>query len=838
MPSDALEPLAPAKPSAAGLTETIPLELMYETDPDPEATNSSAPRRKKRLEADITEEIQQWATEKMKSRQSLLSMQLSQKGEPSLAFTYLKKELQTQGSVFYSRTDILDSILQKMIQEKIVIPGHNSIANEWRRKLLCWYEGHSDEQKLQIPIVANTISVRRCLAHVEGMGNLKWARLNIPLVEQTFQEILADLTMRGVIDTNYKTKAERDEEYIRLREKSPKSETWEKAIDALRAMPLSHVDELVEHDPARPFKKLFHMFAAASMSLNSVSGKKNYGEGYRVVSQHLLEIGFKGHEDPREYITPNYLPRFRNFLVEKMSTREMSSSYADSVLTCTRKMLKRALKIKGIGFSSFVDTKGFDKSRDTDTYRPYSENERKQIKGACELEISETNELAKDYVPFQGGRDPINKYGFIENGLGTLDNARWIFENKLNCQRMSKTSADQNNPYEKGFGKILSYSHESITDIYRSWGIIYEVTARVVAPYVIRLAQITGLNADSLTSLDVDDFVECHEISRRPYLRYWKERSGGEKMLHLDLMHADVTWLSVSQSVQVKKIFQDVMYLTRHIRERADSPARERLFIFESHHRNEYRNVVTFGNSTVLNIVMHQFSNDHGLVTDAGDALPISASRLRPSLVAELVANGVSIREIQVIMGHRNISTTVAYLDSLEFSKTALKVVDEALNRIHKDFVLDGASSKNMTTRDDKRPEPSAADTKPNPVSIHTGLVECRNVYDPPEEIRRLAGYKEGNPCSLLNKCLSCRNCIITVSNLPDLFAMRRDYRAMMDTSSVGSTPYGRVIRENLETLDSILTPSVQGFDAEQLAHAERLSEHIITSPLIEGMTL
>jgi integrase len=838
MPSDVLEKFVLAKSSAAALTETIPLELVHEANPAPEALSSSGQRRKKRLEAVITDEIQQWATEKIKSRQSLLSIQLSQKGEPSLAYSYLEKELDVGGNVFKSRADIFDTILQQMVEEKIVIPGHNSIANEWRRKLLYWYEGHSEEQKLQIPIVSNTISLRRCLNKVEGMGNLKWARMNIPLVEQTFQEILADLTVRGVIDTNYKTKAERKEEDIRLREKSPKSETWEKSIDALRAIPLSHIAELVEHDPTRPFNKLFHMFAAASMGVHSVSGKKNYSDGYRVVSQHLLEIGFIGQEDPREYITPNYLPRFRNFLAEKLSTGEVSSGYADSLITSTRKMLKRALKIKGIGFSSFVDTKGFDKSRDTDTYRPYSENERKQIKDACELEIGETNELAKDYVPFRGGCDPINKYGFIENGFGTLDNARWIFENRLNCQRMSESYADHNNPYEKGFAKILGYSDKGIPDIYKSWGIIYEVTARLVAPYITRLAQITGLNADSLTSLDVDDFVECHEISRRAYLRYWKERSGGEKTLHLDLMHADVTWLSVSQSVQVKKIFQDVIYLTRHIRERANSPAKKRLFIFESRKGTEYRNVVTFGNSTVLNIVMHQFSNDHGLVSDAGGALPISASRLRPSLVAELVANGVSIREIQVILGHRNISTTVAYLDSLEFSKTALKVVDEALNRIHKEFVLDGASSKNMTSQDNERPEPSADETKPTPVSIHTGLVECRNVYDPPEEIRRLAGYKEGNPCSLLNKCLSCRNCIITVSNLPDLFAMRRDYQAIMDTSSVGSTPYGRVIRENLETLDSILTPSVQGFDAEQLAHAERLSEHIITSTLIEGMTL
>lgn len=109
-------------------------------------------------------------------------------------------------------------------------------------------------------------------------------------------------------------------------------------------------------------------------------------------------------------------------------------------------------------------------------------------------------------------------------------------------------------------------------------------------------------------------------------------------------------------------------------------------------------------------------------------------------------------------------------------------MVEEALKKIHKDLVLDAASGEAKSTQNaagDLSALPDGLD--PSAIIIRTGLVECRNVYDPPEEIRSLSGYKEGNPCSLLNKCLSCRNCIITVSNLPDLFAMRRDYQTMMD---------------------------------------------------------
>ena len=793
--------------------------------------------KRKRFESDITREIEAWATHIKSSRNNLLGVQLCQKGEPAIAPTYLEKQLDTSYNVFKTRTEILDSVVQQMIDEKIIIAGYNSIANEWRRKLLHWYEGHSDSEKEAIPVFGQTISVSKCLGKVPGMGNLKWARLNITLVDQTFNEILEDLKQRGVIKSDYKTVAERNIEIEQKREESPKGDTWQTQLNELRAIPLSHINDLVPVDPSRPFVQVFHLFAAASMGTKSLSGQLNFVEGFRQVSLHLKAIGFTGIEHALELITPNYLTRLRNHLKEQVFIGAISTHLANDTVTSIRQMLSRALKIKGIGFTSFVDNQGFETTRSTDEYRPYTSRERLIIKDACESEIWETNKLAADYVKLNGGCDPINNKGHIQNGLGTLENARWIFENKLNCQRVSAAFADENNPYEKGFSKILTYSKIGIADIYASWGVIYELTSRIMAPYVVRLAQVTGLNADSLKTLDLDDFVKSHDITKRPYLRYWKERSGGEKFYHLDLFHADLTWLSVAQSVEVEKIFKDVTFLTRHIRERATPAIRNRLFIYESQKMAEYREVKSLENSNIINLMMNRLAKDHNLKKDDGSKLSISASRLRPSLVAELVEQDVSLREIQMILGHKHSSTTIGYLDKLEFSKKARKIVDEALKKIHKEYVLAQASGGDI-----KAPIKSNVDAINDPSSpaviIRTGLVECRNVYDPPAEIRNSTGYVEGNPCALLNKCLSCRNSIISVSNLPDLFAMRRDYRAMMDTTLVGRTPYGRVVRENLETLESILTPSAQGFDAEQLEHAERLSEHILTNTLVEGMTL
>lgn len=792
-----------------------------------ESEASAQARRPKRKESEVTEAIEAWATQIKSSRQSLLNVQLSQRGKLSPAYTYLETELETSGTTFNTRVQIFDSIIQRMIEEQIVIPDQPSIANEWRRKLLCWYESLTEEEKQSIPVFGNTISSKASLFQVEGMANLKWARSKFVIVEQTFQDILTDLTRLGVIKADYKNCKEREVEAELKKQQAAPKDSLTKALSELRLIGLSKYEDLVE-DPNRPFGKLLHMFAAASLKSKSASGQQNYSDGFRQMTLHLSEVGFTGNEDPREYVTAHYLTRFRKYLTDQMEANILTSLYSQGVLSAVRSMLKRAVKIRGMGLTSFIDVEGFNTARETDEYRPYPKFARTAIQHACEMERQQTNELAKDYVPFHGGSDPLGEDGYLVKGMATLENARWIFENKLSGRLISQWSADPDDTYEQAFVRLLNIGGLGVTETYASWGVIYHVTSRMLAPYITRLAQVTGLNADSLKSLDIDDFVERHEVTHRPYLRYWKVRSGGGKVLHLDMMHADWTWYSRKQSIEIKKIFDEVIYLTRHIRERAEGPIKERLFIYESKKASEFRKVKSFEDSTVINNVMTQLAKDHDLKTEDGQPLNISASRLRPSLVADLVELGLSVREIQVILGHKSIYATQTYLDKLEFNKTAREVNTKALTQIHKGTIIRESQPV--------KPMPSAANS--SPIIIRTGLVSCKDALNPPDEIKRLPSYKKGSKCSLLNKCLSCSNSIITVSNLPDLFAMQWDYISIMSSSNVAETPYGAVIRENLEVLESILSPSDSGFTAAQLEEARRLAEHIITSPLIETVSL
>lgn len=780
----------------------------------------------------ITLSIESWAENVRKSRQSLLNVQLGQKGPPCLAYTYLTRELGCEVNVYRSRADIINTVLQKMIDENIVVLGHPSIANEWRRKLLLWYEGLSETEKKEIPIFGQVIASKASLYKMEGMKNLKWARANFPLVAETYDWIIADLKSLGVIKTDYKAVADRETEAKQKKLVSPKKLSHRKLLLELRDIPVSSYEDLIADAPDFPFKKLLHIFSAASMKSGSDSTKFNYSEGFRYTIEHLKENGLTGSEDTREYFRANYLISFRKFLVGKIEHSGLSTGTADSLLSAVRSMYKRAIKIKGLGLTTFIDIEGFKTHRKTEEYSPYPSSLRNQIKQACSNERAKLNNLAKDYVPSGGGCDPVGDDGELKRGFISLENARWIFENKLNCQIIGPGAANRNNKYEKCFIRIMQYLGLGVVGTYESWGVIYQITSRHMAPYITRLAQITGLNADSLKSLNVEDFVERHELTQRPYLRYWKERSDGEKLLHLDLIEADMTWLTINQCKEVKELFAEVIYLTRNIRNRADDNIKSKLFIYESRKRNEQGTIKSFENSTVINVVMNQFARDHKLKNEDGSDLNISASRLRPSLVAELIEQGVSLREIQVILGHKSLSTTIQYLDKLEFSKTARDILETALAKIHKEAVSQEPPTKQPSD------ETTSTDNLNPSIAISNGLIKCRNVYDPPDEIKKLSTYKKGSACSLLNKCLSCSNSIITSSHLPELFAMRLEYQSMIATSTIAQTPYGAIIKENLEILDSILTPSEQGFSAEQLDEAERLSEHITTSPLVEGVIL
>lgn len=714
--------------------------------------------------------------------------------------------------------------------------GETAAGCNWRLKILGWYKALTDEQRMNLPIFGNKLSVRRGLTLVPGLEGIE-AHLNrYASVACAYDEINQDLQRLGVISSDYQTVKERrenKEEYI----------PQEPLLVDFKRLRIKEFVTLADLEPAsegKPFNDLKHAFAIASLKTASDSGERNYLDTFKLMSRFFLERGLIGSEPIAATLDAFILPRIHGHLEQMIVRGELSPSFANTLLSALRKTLTTIKNLKGYAGPDFVNCQGFDADRVTDQYRPYTSAERRRIAACVDKDIVRNNSLAKPYLLSGVGEDPVGSNGKVKLGFGTLENARWIFEHKLNCSVVGTRSRSKGDPYTNAFWNIVDRSGEGLRDVLEGWGIHYVIDGQVIAPYAIKLGQITGLNADSLKYLNLDDFEPKHELTGRACLKYWKERSGGGKVMPVDLFDADITWLTTSQAEAVAQIFKDVEALTAGFRDDAPEEARNSLFIWQTTASRDFLSVKSFGTGKdgLITAVFNSYAQRKGILSDEGTPLKLSPARLRPSFISELVERGVPIREIQLILGHKHIKTTQAYLDRMDFNTVARAKLDEALRELH-DRAVEAADLA-ATPRESEPEEANlieAVQVDGPQVVFKTPLAGCKNIFNPPEFIKKLSTYVLGRPCSMYNMCLGCENVLLTASNLPELFAMERDYRQLAEVTRVMDTPYGHVVHENLALLEGILGDK-SDFTADELAEGRRLAEFADTTILIDGVGL
>lgn len=723
-------------------------------------------------------------------------------------------------------------LILNMLIDGVIHQGETAAGCNWRLKLLGWYKSLSQEEKLALPVFGNKLSLTKAVVPVAGLESIKHGYSRYESVRLAYDDINADLQSLGVVSTDYMTVKER----MDSKEEFVPQENILVDFKRLQMLDFSTLDDLEKPSEDRPFNDLKHAFATASLGTASDSGANNYLDGFRWLTRLLTGRGFIGTKPLTEVLDPFILPTFRSYLEQQIVVGDLSPSAANTLVSSVRKTLTTIKNIKGYTGSDFINCQGFDADRVTDAYRPYSSDERVRISASVNEDIEHYNTLAQPYQLSGIGVDPIDEKGILKPGCNTLENARWIFENKLGCAHVGHDQKDSEDPHVRVFLRIVSRSGIGLREIVEGWGVHYLVDAQVITPYAIKLAQVTGLNADSIKLLDVDDYEPKHPLTGRPCLRYWKERSDGEKLMHLDIFEADITWLTTSQSYAVAQIFEDIKALTASFRESAPPVMRDKLFIWQSSAPRSFMEIKSFatGKESALFESFAAYAKRKGLLNSAGQQLSLTPSRLRPSFISELVERDVPIREIQLILGHKHIDTTLAYLDRMDFNHIARSKLDVALRELHESAA---EVADNLSSREAEANLIDVANLDGPQVVFKTPLASCRNIFNPPDFIKKLSSYVPGSPCALYNMCLGCENVLLTASNLPELFAMERDYLTLKESSRIMDTPYGRVVRENLALLEGILH-SKSDFTSEELDEGRRLSEFVDTTVLVDGVAM
>lgn len=601
----------------------------------------------------------------------------------------------------------------------------------------------------------------------------------------------------------------------------PKSKQNEE-LDELLKIQVRNFGDLVKATSTSPYRQLMHLFA----TLLKVKTSKSHRSDIRSTFKHVL-IHFQNELGNKPIHLENQLnefslDKFHIYLKDCMSKGTLHNRYANVLQSTYKNVLRQAIDLKTPNFSRFYLPSSFCYStRVTARYKPYTWSERERIANAINDDINRITRLLKPYVKSCKGRPVVDVNGqelLKKKNLLDITDARWIFENHMNCTPMRSTYEFKATRVGRIFYEIIKANNLSYPDVYETWGVLCKVTVEHLLPFVLKLLQITGMNVESIYSLEVDDLIEKHPATGKPCLRYWKERSDGKKLYHLDIFKANLQWLTYSQGQEVKIIFDKVMKLTSYARSKAAPNKKNKLWLFESPNE-EIKSLP----SVVINIALKNFSKRYQLIDSSSEKKILETTRFRPTFISELIEKGVSIREIQLLMGHKHLYTTMRYLDIHDFGNIARTKIKDKLLQIH----INAHSSVPHQSL-----SPPARNSEVKHV-LSTPLASCKNVFDPPESVKRLKSYIPGKPCSTYNMCLSCPNVILSKTDLPKLFAMKRDYLVKIQNSRVLDTPFGGVIKSNLALLNTILDPEESDFDKDELIEAENLSLYVETAELI-----
>lgn len=724
------------------------------------------------------------------------------------SYSRLSKELGVSTQVLQGLTaasDLYNPLMKKLNntlkKEGVLLKRQGASALELRRNTLNWWRSLSIEEKKELDTFGNSVQFQK---YIKG-----WRRgKGYEIITDVCKQINDELIELGILSSEYvETKdreKSRDKSFFERQRKE--KERWEE----LGLLPLRTADDLLDPNSSdEEFIQLKQLASALQQTVPSRSAKDNFRDGFNHLCRFLKASGIPENETLKNILNEFILKRFKDdYILPALDSSEMSPNSAPTLVSAVRGLLKRAKSIKGLDFHGFYDVEMITKGRTGDYYKPYSMRERVAIDAAIRSDLQEIKKLTT-YVMTGIGENPLDEKEKLKVGMGTLDNARFLFENHLNCQPVFNHTA-RSLP-ERTFLSIVNKSELGLHELYRSWGIVPIVDADVITPFLLRLAQITGMNAEPLSDLTLDDFLPEHPITGKPCLRYWKERSTGEKEMHLDLFEAKLQWLTRKQSKEIADIFESVKVLTAPIRKEAPEEINDLLFIYKSSGQNSY-GIIKRINTSHMTRFYKKFVARHNLVSTTGQPVSFSISRFRPTFVSELIEAGVSIREIQLLLGHGNIQTTINYLDRLDFNRVARQKLSDTLQNIHKKVMIPPKSGTNKYLENKEL------------IIFSTPLAGCSNLFSPPDFIKNSSLYEKGQPCSQYNKCLSCENVMIIAEHLPMLFAMKRDYMILMQRNRIMDTPYGVVIEENLAVLDEILNPKKSDFSEEELETGERLS--------------
>jgi integrase len=596
-----------------------------------------------------------------------------------------------------------------------------------------------------------------------------------------------------------------------------------------------------------PYTQVDYIFETVGNLKYSDSTKENYKQAlsfYKKLLNETNNYDSRLEEDSRFYLH-KYWDEFALLKVE-MFISETNKKGAEGYLTsmtvngyfsAIRQVFQYAFHHKLCATDEFFNAFVVEGERETEIRESYSEREYEEVMNIVRQELDYTLRFlsGKGYRKTGVGRDPrvvprkgikrgekVDGYGWKE-----LDNVRWYFENEMNFLALAGTP--ENKAKHKTFFTNATNKFKEIggiNGIYKKWGVASLITAEMIMPLAVKLISETGLNPESLWDLEVDCFQQSHPLSGVPFIKYFKRRSGGEKVMHVSISgeNLETKEFREHQAKVVEKTINQILKLTSSIRENAPEQMKKKLFLYQTNSNKKFGTYRVI-NSRISSDWCSKMVEKYDLKSDSGEKLIFNFARFRPTRITKLVELGVDFFEIQHEAGHQNILTTLRYLSRNRLNKKAKEETNKALIQI----------SENMVWAEKEKPVYATQDQQKQSNILYKGIMsDCKNPYDPPKDVKNLKDYQDGQACTRFNMCLLCQNVVLLKHHLPIIVSYKKQIEIAMNNPN-GEIPNMFLYQQSLDVINSILDPEKSEFDETDIRLAFEAAEtmDVIIDPVI-----
>ncbi|MFE4115791.1 site-specific integrase [Priestia sp. YIM B13448] len=593
---------------------------------------------------------------------------------------------------------------------------------------------------------------------------------------------------------------------------------------------------------------IFQLIASQKHNVSTQSNYKSASTFYKKYLQETYNYDERLKNDPRFYLHKYWdefaLVKVKSY-IDQNNIREnkgyLTSHTIVGHFSAIRNVMEEAVSNKVTAAKNIFIVPIGEGIRETENNQAYSEKEMECVTEALRRELQYSYKvLRKDGYKKTGvGRDPRayeNNGTEGKAGWGSIDNFRWYFENVLECEPIIGTS--ENKKKHKSFIEYAprKYFKElgGLPGIYKGWGVTPFIDLEVIMPLVTKLALETGLNPNSIYELNVNCYGEQHPLSGVPYLKYYKLRSGGEKEIHLSLdkeiKNSTVKEFRHKQAQVIKKTIQAVLELTKEVRKDAPENMKEKLFLYQSTSQRCLGEVRLI-NSKTTSSWCQNIVKRYDLKSDKGEKLKFNLSRLRPTRATRLVEKGIDVFELQHEMGHKDIQTTLRYIEKNHLNYTAIEETNKALENI---FL-------NLSWAEEENPS-YATKAKNGETVIYKGIAcDCKNPFNPPKEVKQLKGYTPGQVCNRYNMCFFCENVLVFKKHLPMAWVYKKQIE-MAISKSKNDLPNEHFYRRTLDIIEHLFDIENSEFTEEDLEWAKEIAETmdemidpVTYIPVVEG---